>query len=256
MENLRLFNSEEEYNLAKDTFVYPNVSYVTESEMIHYMKASNYEFVDLGLPSGLKWATCNIGAKEPHEGGLYFAWGETKGYLYEDGIILNSDGTETEKQFNDDYSDYELYDFSSSSFKKYNDIDGITTLELEDDACYFTDKGMRIPTKEEWQELIDNSDISCEYDYDSEGAVYRNVRYIFTSKINQKTLIFPDKEGLSNGNIMMGPPYVAFIPLWTSTRTSNEEAFYLLISSDLTNTYSQIETQIRCCGFQLRAVQE
>ena len=53
-----------------------------------------HEYVDLGLPSGTLWATCNIGAEEPEEYGDYFAWGETKpkhehvlrrrgpGYLY------------------------------------------------------------------------------------------------------------------------------------------------------------------------------
>ena len=41
---------------------------------------SLYEFVDLGLPSGLKWATTNVGASAPEDFGLYFAWGETEGY--------------------------------------------------------------------------------------------------------------------------------------------------------------------------------
>jgi len=35
------------------------------------------EYVDLGLPSGTLWATCNIGATKPEESGFYFAWGET-----------------------------------------------------------------------------------------------------------------------------------------------------------------------------------
>ena len=37
----------------------------------------NHEYVDLGLPSGTLWATCNIGADSPEESGDYFAWGET-----------------------------------------------------------------------------------------------------------------------------------------------------------------------------------
>ncbi len=39
---------------------------------------NGHEFVDLGLPSGLKWATCNVGATKPEEYGDYFAWGEIK----------------------------------------------------------------------------------------------------------------------------------------------------------------------------------
>ena len=36
-----------------------------------------HQYVDLGLPSGTLWATCNIGANSPEEYGDYFAWGET-----------------------------------------------------------------------------------------------------------------------------------------------------------------------------------
>ena len=41
---------------------------------------NGHEFVDLGLPSGTLWATCNVGATSPEQRGLYFAWGETEGY--------------------------------------------------------------------------------------------------------------------------------------------------------------------------------
>lgn len=43
-----------------------------------------YEYVDLGLPSGLKWATCNVGADSPWAYGSYYAWGETKVKKYYD----------------------------------------------------------------------------------------------------------------------------------------------------------------------------
>ena len=39
---------------------------------------NGHEYVDLGLPSGLKWATCNVGANTPEESGDLLAWGETK----------------------------------------------------------------------------------------------------------------------------------------------------------------------------------
>ena len=42
-----------------------------------YGKHEGHEWVDLGLPSGLKWATCNVGATKPEEYGNYYAWGET-----------------------------------------------------------------------------------------------------------------------------------------------------------------------------------
>ena len=57
---------------------------------------NGHEYVDLGLPSGLKWATCNVGANSPEEYGDYFAWGETEpkttynwdSYKYYDGSNL------------------------------------------------------------------------------------------------------------------------------------------------------------------------
>ncbi len=38
---------------------------------------NGHEYVDLGLPSGTLWATCNVGASSPEEYGDYFDWGET-----------------------------------------------------------------------------------------------------------------------------------------------------------------------------------
>ena len=41
---------------------------------------NGYDYVDLGLPSGTLWATCNVGAERSSDYGLYFQWGDTKGY--------------------------------------------------------------------------------------------------------------------------------------------------------------------------------
>lgn len=82
MENyLRIFDTNADYEFAKSGLKYPTVSYVKETDMVHYMeKPELYEWVDLGLPSGLKWAAWNVGATKPEEFGLYFQWGETQGY--------------------------------------------------------------------------------------------------------------------------------------------------------------------------------
>ena len=42
------------------------------------MTTNKCVYIDLGLPSGLLWATCNIGADFPEESGSYYAWGETE----------------------------------------------------------------------------------------------------------------------------------------------------------------------------------
>ena len=47
-------------------------------------ESTGRETVDLGLPSGTKWANMNVGAEKPEDVGLYFAWGETTGYLGDD----------------------------------------------------------------------------------------------------------------------------------------------------------------------------
>lgn len=101
---------------------------------------NKHEFVNLGLPSGLLWATCNIGAGSPDEVGTYFAWGETSGKSGD--MIFN----------------WENYSFGKmEELTKYNKVDGLTTLEAEDDAAsYQWKEGWRIPTATEYQELIEN----------------------------------------------------------------------------------------------------
>ena len=47
-----------------------------EEDMQPILGVDNW--VDLGLPSGLLWATCNVGANSPEDYGDYFAWGETQ----------------------------------------------------------------------------------------------------------------------------------------------------------------------------------
>ncbi len=51
---------------------------VSLHELDKIVCSETHEWVDLGLPSGTLWATCNVGAKNPEDFGVYFAWGETK----------------------------------------------------------------------------------------------------------------------------------------------------------------------------------
>jgi hypothetical protein len=99
-----------------------------------------HEYVDLGLPSGTLWATCNIGANEPTEYGGYFAWGET----------------ESKVKYN--WNNYKFNPSGDgSTMTKYNETDELITLEAEDDAAHVLWGGnWHIPTKDQLQELIDN----------------------------------------------------------------------------------------------------
>ena len=65
-------------------YVTPSVSYCVEDNIVMFDPILPvHEYVDLGLPSGTLWATCNIGADASYLPGLYFAWGETQGYTKE-----------------------------------------------------------------------------------------------------------------------------------------------------------------------------
>ena len=109
-------------------------------------------FVDLGLPSGTLWAICNVGADTPEGYGDYFAWGETQpkssyswsNYQYCQG----SENTLTKYCFNPIYG--------------YNGFtDSFTALFPEDDAATANwGKDWRMPTREEWQELYNNTSYS------------------------------------------------------------------------------------------------
>ena len=115
-----------------------DIVYVEGKLVIKTIGESIHEYVDLGLPSGIMWATTNLGAATEEEVGDLFAWGET----------------ETKSNFT-----VENYVFSESvnEMTKYNEEDGLTTLEREDDAATVNwGDGWSIPTKEAWEELRDN----------------------------------------------------------------------------------------------------
>ena len=115
-----------------------NISLIAKFEL---KSIDGYKYVDLGLPSGLKWAACNVGATVPEGYGSYFAWGETE-----------------EKE---DYS-WETYKWcngSEETITKY--LAGVTeergVLELEDDVAHVKwGGGWRMPTISEQKELVNN----------------------------------------------------------------------------------------------------
>ena len=111
------------------------------------INSNGFDYVDLGLPSGTLWATCNVGASKPSDYGLYFQWGDTSGYT--------ADQVGTTKHFN-----WDNYKWNPSgdrdTFTKYKTTGA--TLELEDDAANKNMGGdWHMPTPEQIQELIDNT---------------------------------------------------------------------------------------------------
>lgn len=123
---------------------------------------NGYDYVDLGLPSGLLWATKNIGAETSEDAGLYFQWGDAQGYTAEQ--VGNGEGL---KVFN--WADYKWnVDGSLGNLSKYIASDGKTILDPEDDAAHVNmGDSWRMPTENEFIELCMNTDI---YLVPTEGA--------------------------------------------------------------------------------------
>lgn len=118
---------------------------------------NGHDAVDLGMPSGILWATCNVGANNPEENGDDFAWGETQPkaeYTWETYKYVtdgSSDWTDINKYTIDDG-----YYWSYYKGKKFIG-DSLTTLEAEDDAAtVMLGNNWHIPTMEQWKELLDN----------------------------------------------------------------------------------------------------
>ena len=197
---------------------------------------STYEWIDLGLPSGLLWASTNVGAEKPEEFGLYFAWGETEGY----------EGITDEKQFS--WSDYKLCGGSNSTLTKYNNnssygtVDTLTTLEQVDDAAYQSDNTCRMPTRAELEELTANTTSTWE--------TLNGVNGIrFTSKTNSNSIFVPAAGGCGDGSV----DYVGSLGfLWSSSLYESypSYAWYLnFFSGDV-----GMNGNFRYYGFTVRAV--
>ena len=201
------------------------------------VKGGGYEYVDLGLPSHLKWAKCNVGAEKETDAGLYFAWGETTGYT--------ASQVGTDKQFS--WSDYK-YGNSSSNLTKYNQSDGKTVLESADDAAaQIMGSGWRMPTDAEFQELLSNTN--------KEWTQVNGVNgYKFTSNKEgyQNNSIFIPAAGLcSDGSVYTvgNDGYVWSSSLYTS---DHSRAWYLGFNSNNCRMYSNL----RYLGFSVRGVRK
>lgn len=152
-------------------FPYPSVVYCEDEKLVGYVKEPVGEpfYVDLALPSGTLWATRNVGAISKTNFGLYFKWGETVGYKTKEECKAAA------------------YKFNPSgdnaTFTKYNETDGLKTLELEDDPVHsIMGFDWRLPTDEQCKELLEN--ISGEYGN-------------YTSNINGKKIYIPSNDGVT-----------------------------------------------------------
>ena len=80
MKYLKKFENHTEYEEARQNLILPNVSLCAQENEVHYSPYvdpyNGHAYVDLGLPSGTKWATMNVGANSPTDYGNYYPYGK------------------------------------------------------------------------------------------------------------------------------------------------------------------------------------
>lgn len=197
MKYITKFDTESNYLTFRGSkdYVLPNVSYCEQEKSVKYNyiappppQHNGFEYVDLGLPSGTKWATCNVGADSETDYGLYFSWGETKGYSgYTDTKYFNWAG----------YDLVENWDTPDKYFYLYGSEDGKTVLDLEDDAANVNMGGnWHMPSKEQFNELIANTNSTWENNYNGSGI---NGSLFISKSDESKKLFIPASGTLDDG---------------------------------------------------------
>ena len=186
------------------------------------VRKENYvDQVDLGLPSGTIWATCNLGAESPEECGYYYAWGET------------------EPKNNYYWGNYKFG--KEDNLNKYNKEDGKTILDPEDDVAHIVLGGKwHIPTEEQIQELLKNT-------YSKHSVLNGVDGKLFKSKTNDNTIFFPYSGYKSGYNVFR----IYNCCYWSSSITENLPKCAMSIDS---NSYFNISSAYRDYGLPIRGV--
>ena len=229
--------NEQTITVAEDySFVMPTADVTVTATFVK--KPDTKEWVDLDLPSGLLWATCNVGASAPEIYGNHYAWGETE-------------PKET-------YS-WEAYQYGSSAnaLTKYCSdsncgkdgfTDDLTTLEAEDDAAAVNWGGKwRMPTDAEWTELRENCDWIWTVDYNGTGIAGR----IVASKTNGNSIFLPAAGFRIDDGLYLAGSYGGY---WSSSLGAGgpNSACRAYFDSDDVNR----ESDIRRFGQSVRPVQD
>ena len=196
---------------------------------------NGHEYVDLGLPSGLKWATCNVGAATPEESGDYFAWGEVEPKeIYDWSTYKHCEGRENRltKYCNRRDCGEDLF------------TDNKTMLDLEDDAAHVNWGGTwRMPTKAEQDELRDN----CTWIWTTQNEVdgYKIIG------LNDNSIFLPGGGYYSNGSFYEDNLYGEY---WSSS-LGLEYPYNAYGVYFYSNVVDWMSTK-RCDGHVVRAVCE
>ena len=197
----------------------------------NYNNIKQIEFVDLGLPSGLKWAKCNVGAEKETDYGDYFQWGSTTPNTADEYTWANA-------PFNNHSSDYDATYFNS--VKDTVCPNGVLAKEY-DAASHIMGGDWRMPTNAEFQELIDNTT--------NEWTKVNGVNGRKFTGSNGNSIFIPAAGWCRNGSVN----YVGIYgDVWSSSLDTsyNYNAWYLGCSSDSCFMYNSS----RYCGWPVRGV--
>ena len=151
-----------------------------------------YEYVNLGLPSGLKWAKCNVGAEKETDYGYYFQWGDIEDKS-------NADCSwESYKYCNGSFDTLTKYCVDNNECGPFGTVDNKITLDLEDDVVRTNMGGdWRMPTQTEIQELLENTENEWVEDFNGSGVNGRK----FSSKINGNSIFIPAAGICRDGSV-------------------------------------------------------
>ena len=209
---------------------------ISQLDSISFIEGTTeeHEYVDLGLPSGTLWATCNVGASSPEEYGDYFAWGET------------------EPKSDYRWSTYKYCQGSSSTMTKYctdsiyGIVDNKTELEPSDDAATANwGSGWQMPSEEQIEELYNSS-------YTTATWTTMNGKYgwTITSKSNGNRIFLP-AAGYCNDTSLRYAGNRGYYWLRSLYMSVSDYAYYLNFDS----RYSRLGGRnARYGGFSVRPV--
>lgn len=173
----------------------------------------------MGLPSGVQWASCNVGAEKPSDSGLYFSWGNTEGHAEGSG-----------------------YPFTQTVYDTTPAADINTDLSLSQDAARANlGAPWRMPTAAEFKELDDN----CTVEWTTVNGV---AGLLYTSNVNGNAVFFP-AAGSYFGTSLSDRGSLGYY--WSSTYNSATNARFMSFNSSTVNPQN---VSSRRYGFSVRAV--
>jgi hypothetical protein len=198
---------------------------------------NGHEWVNLGLPSGLLWAVCNVGANTSEDYGFYFAWGEitTRGAYgsaeeYKWCELFSENLTERLTKYN--------------TIGSYGIVDNKTVLDLSDDAAHTNWGGSwRMPSPEEWNELQNN----CTWTFTRQNDV---TGYKVTSIKNGNSIFLPAAGYKNNNSIFQDKRRGLY---WSSSICESDprNAWFLFFDASTIGCYGKFE---RWSGITVRPV--